>query len=192
VNQLVLDALPTLLPAVPDLQFLHLTGAGELEKVRAAYATHGCRAVVRAFLTEMDLAMGAATVAVSRAGASSLAELAAMRLPAVLVPYPHAADNHQLANARALVDAGAALLLEQRQATGGQLAAQLLKLLQDEAARAAIGRELARWHAPRAAGEIAEKILALVRTVNPGRWPAGETRRPAEPSPGRNLRIAAA
>ena len=66
------------------------------------------------FLTEMDLALGAATLAVNRAGASSLAELAAMRVPAILIPYPYATDDHQFHNARALVRNGAARLITQR------------------------------------------------------------------------------
>jgi UDP-N-acetylglucosamine--N-acetylmuramyl-(pentapeptide) pyrophosphoryl-undecaprenol N-acetylglucosamine transferase len=67
----------------------------DVEKVKAAYDARGFKAVVKPFLAEMDLALGAATAAVSRAGASSLAEIAAMRLPSLLVPYPAAADNHQ-------------------------------------------------------------------------------------------------
>ena len=65
----------------------------------------------------MEIALAGATMAISRAGASSLAELAAMRVPAILVPYPTATDNHQYFNARALVDVGAAVLLEQKSAT---------------------------------------------------------------------------
>jgi UDP-N-acetylglucosamine--N-acetylmuramyl-(pentapeptide) pyrophosphoryl-undecaprenol N-acetylglucosamine transferase len=191
VNQLALAALPALLRAVPDLQCLHLTGAAECERVKAAYAGHACPAVVQPFLTEMELALGAATAAVSRAGASSLAELAAMRLPAVLVPYPHAADNHQWFNARALVDAGAALLLEQREATGERLAALLLQLVQDDAARSAMAHELARWHSPRAAEQVAEKILALVRIMNPGRASAAAEARSGPAAPLRNVRSAA-
>src|SRR5438034_2074135 len=121
VNHLVSQSLALLSTQSPDLQFLHLTGAGDFKKVGDAYAARKMKAVVRPFLTEMELALGAATVAVSRAGASSLAEMAAMQLPAVLIPYPAAADNHQFYNAKAFADAGAALLLEQTTATASQL-----------------------------------------------------------------------
>jgi UDP-N-acetylglucosamine--N-acetylmuramyl-(pentapeptide) pyrophosphoryl-undecaprenol N-acetylglucosamine transferase len=161
VNDLVLRALPALLHAAPELQFLHLTGPQEIEKVRAAYELHRGKAVVRPFLSEMELALGAATVAVSRAGASSLAELAAMQVPAVLIPYPFAADNHQWHNARAYVNAGAALLLEQKSGTGEALAAQLLSLLNDKNAHEKMSRALATWQAPHAAALIAERIIAL-------------------------------
>ena len=168
VNELVLRALPGLVPAVPELQYVHLTGPADGERVQAGYAAHHARAVVRVFLTEMELAMGAATVAVTRAGASSLAELAAMRLPPILVPYPYAADNHQAVNARALADAGAALLLEQRDATGEKLASMVLRLVLDPGAHSAMSQELARWHSPQAARQIAEKILALMKAINSG------------------------
>ena len=110
-------------PAIRTWQWLHLTGANDFEKVKAAYAARGLKAVVKPFLAEMDLALGAATAAVSRAGASSLAEIAAMRLPSLLVPFPAAADNHQFYNARAFEATGAARLLEQKNATPEKVAA---------------------------------------------------------------------
>ncbi len=172
VNELVLQALPTLAVRAADLQWVHLTGINDFENVRRRYAAQNHKAVVRPFLTEMELALGAATVGVSRSGASSLAELAAMRLPAILIPYPAAADNHQWYNARAFVDAGAALLLEQTHATGEKLAALVLKLLQDKATCAAMARELVRWHSPHAAEVIAEKILLLLNARHSWRWKA--------------------
>ena len=108
----------------------------------------------------MDLALGAATVAVSRAGASSLAEIAAMRLPSLLIPFPAAADNHQFHNARAFETTGAARLLEQKDATPERVAAILRELVENETARASMQTALARWHAPRAAEQIAENILS--------------------------------
>jgi UDP-N-acetylglucosamine--N-acetylmuramyl-(pentapeptide) pyrophosphoryl-undecaprenol N-acetylglucosamine transferase len=170
INDLTLGSLPILTSAVPDLQFLHLTGLHDLERVRAAYAAARIKAVAIPFLTEMELALGAASVAISRAGASSLAELAAMRLPSILIPYPTAADNHQFYNARALADVGAALLLEQSEATAEKLAALILKLLQDPAAHAAMGEELVRWHSPHAAEQIVDKIVSLLRARGHWRW----------------------
>ncbi len=182
VNALVLQAAPVLARSAPDLQWLHLTGVNDFENVRRQYAAQNCKAVVRPFLTEMELALGAATVGVSRSGASSLAELAAMRLPAILIPFPAAADNHQRYNARAFADAGAARLLDQSQATGEKLAALLLQLLQDNAARAAMARELVRWHSPRAAEMIAEKMLLVLNARHSSRWKALSNPDPSSPS----------
>jgi UDP-N-acetylglucosamine--N-acetylmuramyl-(pentapeptide) pyrophosphoryl-undecaprenol N-acetylglucosamine transferase len=165
VNDLMIRALPKVVRLVPELQFLHLTGPAEMAKVQGAYALHQCQAVVLPFLTEMEMALGAATVALSRAGASSLAELAAMRLPAILIPFPRAADDHQLHNARAFVDSGAALLLEQNGATGEKLAALILELLTDKAKHADMLENLAAWHSPYAAQHIAEKMMSLMEAI---------------------------
>jgi UDP-N-acetylglucosamine--N-acetylmuramyl-(pentapeptide) pyrophosphoryl-undecaprenol N-acetylglucosamine transferase len=161
LNEMILSALP--LMAEKNWQWLHLTGANDFEKVKSAYAARGIKAVVRPFLAEMELALGAATACVSRAGASSLAEIAAMRLPSLLVPFPAAADNHQFSNALAFEKTGAAKLLEQKNSTPEKTAAMLAGLAGNEAVRSAMQSALAQWHAPRAAETIAENILAACR-----------------------------
>jgi UDP-N-acetylglucosamine--N-acetylmuramyl-(pentapeptide) pyrophosphoryl-undecaprenol N-acetylglucosamine transferase len=157
LNSLVLSALPLL--AQKSWQWLHLTGANDFEKVKSAYAPLGFHAVVKPFLAEMDLALGAAVAVVSRAGASSLAEIAAVRRPALLVPFPAAADNHQLFNARIYALSGAARLLEQKNATPDQVAAILVELVENGSARAKIESALELWHAPESAEQIAAHIL---------------------------------
>src|SRR5205807_2183637 len=114
INKLVTRALPMLAKAVPDWQWFHLTGNADAGQVKQAYAAAGLQAAVHSFSPAMDLAMGAASAAVSRAGASSLAEIAALRLPSLLIPFPAATDNHQYHNARAFEQTGAARLLEER------------------------------------------------------------------------------
>jgi UDP-N-acetylglucosamine--N-acetylmuramyl-(pentapeptide) pyrophosphoryl-undecaprenol N-acetylglucosamine transferase len=160
LNEMILSALPSL--AEKNWQFLHLTGANDFEKVKAAYTGKKLNAVVQPFLAEMDLALGAATVTVSRAGASSLAEIAAMRLPSLLVPFPAAADNHQFFNASAFAKTDAAVLLEQNNSTPEKVAAILTRLVEDESVRAKMQSALAQWHAPKAAEQIAESILKAV------------------------------
>ena len=157
-----------------------------------AYAALGMKAVVHSFLAEMDLALGAATVAISRAGASSLAELAAMRVPSVLIPYPSATDNHQFHNARAFEENGAARLLEQKNAPPEPLAELVLDLLESAAARAKMQTALAQWHAPGAAPRIADEILqAVSQTTNQPLSPDScetETGGPGVPHNGANQR----
>lgn len=162
VNDLIIHALPMLARHALQWQWLHITGANEVEKVRAAYARHELKAIVQPFLAEMDLALSAATACVSRAGASSLAELAAMRLPALLVPYPTAADNHQWHNARAFAETGAAHLLEQSEATPENVARLLREFVDDRDERNDMKTALARWHMPQAAEQIAQRILQCV------------------------------
>ncbi len=165
LNEMILSALPLL--AQKNWQWLHLTGTNDFEKVKAAYSARGIKAVVKPFLAEMDLALGAATASVSRSGASSLAEFAAMLLPSLLVPYPAAADNHQFVNASAFEKTGAAKLLEQKNATPEKVAAILTGLVEDEPARAKMQSALAQWHTPAAAEQIAGIILDAVAQPAP-------------------------
>jgi UDP-N-acetylmuramate--L-alanine ligase/undecaprenyldiphospho-muramoylpentapeptide beta-N-acetylglucosaminyltransferase/UDP-N-acetylenolpyruvoylglucosamine reductase len=173
INDLVIRALPILKSLAPTLQFLHLSGPDDVAKARAAYAAYDRKAVVCPFLTEMEYALGAADAAVSRAGASSLAEFAAMQVPPVLVPYPSAADNHQFHNARAFVETGAARMLDQCHATPQALAALVIGLVQNEEAAAEVRRALKQWHAPHAAQLVAERILSGIRELQHGRTAKG-------------------
>jgi UDP-N-acetylglucosamine--N-acetylmuramyl-(pentapeptide) pyrophosphoryl-undecaprenol N-acetylglucosamine transferase len=162
INQLVMRCLAELRRELPDVQFLHLTGPRDHEKVARAYQEAGVRAIVRPFLTEMDLALNAATLAVSRSGASSLAEFAAMRVPAILIPFPAAADNHQFHNARAFVESGAARMLGEQRSTPENLTGLIVELITNAAERRRLAGALAEWHFPNAAAEIAEAILKRI------------------------------
>jgi UDP-N-acetylglucosamine--N-acetylmuramyl-(pentapeptide) pyrophosphoryl-undecaprenol N-acetylglucosamine transferase len=112
---------------------------------------------------------------VSRAGASALAELAAARLPCLLVPFPAAAENHQFFNARIYAMSGAARLLEQKDSTPEKMAATLAELVEDDPVRSKMNAALALWHYPKSAEQIAASIL---------RWcgPAAETSAAGRPA----------
>ncbi len=162
LNNLVRAALPLVAERMPHWQWLHLTGTHEVEQMKQAYAGYGIPAVVRSFLPEMERALGAATAVVSRAGASSLAELAAVRVTALLVPFPAAADNHQFFNATALVETGAARLLEQKTATPAQFLEVLTGLVEDAEAAGRLRVALAQWDVPDAAEQIARQVLQSI------------------------------
>jgi UDP-N-acetylglucosamine--N-acetylmuramyl-(pentapeptide) pyrophosphoryl-undecaprenol N-acetylglucosamine transferase len=159
INDLIVGILPQLRQAMPSLQFIHLTGPADVEKVRAAYAAVGSTAVVRAFLSEMALALAAADAAVSRAGASSLAEFAACGLPAILIPYPTSADDHQFHNACYFARSGAACSLQQDLFAPALLVEEILQLLSNQERRAFMRRALRAWHRPDAAAQIARRML---------------------------------
>ncbi len=161
INNAVLDALPKMAQALPGLQVLHLTGANTYEAIAARYRSSPIPARVLPFLTEMEMALGAATVAISRAGASSIAEIAAMRVPSILIPYPSAADNHQYFNARALAQQGAARMLIQAQLQ--PLADTVIELASDAFVRQRVQTELEKWHFPQAAGQIVESIFESMK-----------------------------
>ena len=129
---MIVAATPALLTALPGLEIWHQTGKGDAARIEAAYAGLGLaapRVRVAEFLTDMATPYAWCDLVLCRAGATSLAELAAAGRPAVLVPFPHATDNHQEHNARALVDAGAALLLREGEWSAERLCDALAGLL---------------------------------------------------------------
>ena len=159
INHALVGALPRLAKALPRLQFIHLTGTGSVESVRQAYDALGLSAVVRPFLTEMEYALGAADLAVSRSGASSLAEFSAMELPAILIPYPTAVDDHQRLNARSFVDIGAARCFHQKQLTPNLLVSQLTQLFASPASLEAMAGAMKQWKSTQATGEVVQRIF---------------------------------
>lgn len=191
INELVIRSLPLIAQRAPTLQWLHLTGPADAEKVTQAYAALALKAVVHPFFARMELALGAATAAVSRSGASSLAELAAMRVPAVLVPYPAATANHQFHNARAFEAVGGARLLEQKNATPQALTHLLRDLIEKPTVREQMQNALVQWHTPQAAERIAEMMLATlgVQVCGGQRRDASSASSPALPVKNARLRV---
>lgn len=161
INDALIAAAARLAQAMPPVVLTHQTGERDLERVRAAYAGVGFAARVEPFLHEMEREMAEADLVVSRAGATTLAELTASGRPSLLVPLPTATDDHQRKNAEALARAGAAEVIEQKDLTGEALASRIVALLDDEP-RLARMREAARAAAhPDAARVIAERVVAL-------------------------------
>ena len=126
------------LPATLRPEVIHQTGRNGFDETVAAYRTRGIEADVRPFIEDMAGAYGWADLAVCRAGALTVAELAAAGVPAVLVPFPAAVDDHQTRNAEYVVRGGAAVLLPERELTPVSLAATLRQLL--EAGRPRLGQ----------------------------------------------------
>jgi len=173
VNDVVLAAVPRVARSVPGLQWLHLTGVADEAKVRHRYREAGISAVVRPFLTEMELALGAADAAVARAGASSAAELAAVGVPPFFLPYPHAAEDHQTANARAFERTGAARWMHQAEAYSEPFAEAVIALLTDETLRARMKAGLATWHRADADQVLANQLLGRTPATREGSSPVG-------------------
>lgn len=140
----------------------HQAGTTTLELAQDAYATFGVCADVSAFIEDMAAALGWADMVICRAGALTIAELIDAGLPAILVPFPHAVDDHQTANAKALVAAGAALLLPQSELTPASLCAAIKALGSDRDAlmeRAEIARSLRR---PDAVSSVIDQCAMLL------------------------------
>jgi UDP-N-acetylglucosamine--N-acetylmuramyl-(pentapeptide) pyrophosphoryl-undecaprenol N-acetylglucosamine transferase len=158
LNRAVAEAAPIL--ARRGVQAIHLAGESGATAAREAWARAGARAYVVPFTREMGDAYATADLVLCRAGGTTVAELAALGKPAVLVPYPHHADRHQERNARALVAAGAARLVPEAELTPERVERDVADLIGDREALGRMGRAAARLGVPdaadRAAGFAAE------------------------------------
>jgi UDP-N-acetylglucosamine--N-acetylmuramyl-(pentapeptide) pyrophosphoryl-undecaprenol N-acetylglucosamine transferase len=163
INMAMVEAAPRLAAAAPRVAITHQTGERDLDVVRDGYARAGLAARVEPFLYAMDREMTAADVVVSRAGATTLAELTAAGRASILIPLPTATDDHQRRNAEALVKQGAAQMIEQRELTGDRLAAEILALAGDGARRRTMRDAARRLARPDAARVIVDKVVALAR-----------------------------
>lgn len=178
INRAVVEAAPELLRR-GDVQIVHQTGrAGFADVVAAA----GDRAVkhsdervsvghwhILPFIHDMPSAYAAADLVVCRAGAITLAEITAKGLPAVLVPYPYAAERHQDANAAELAEAGAALVVADSDLSGPWLAATVRELLDDDERRQRMAKAALKLGRPDAADRIAAIVRAAARGIGSSR-----------------------
>jgi len=171
LNQIVPQAAALLMRRFADLQIVHQTGEREQKQVERLYAELGLSASVLPFIDDMASAYRLADLVVCRAGATTLAELSLSRMPAVLIPFPYAADNHQEVNAGALVEAGAAIMIRQSELTAESLADRLSSILDDPERLARMAKASAAAGRPTAAREICDLCLELARGA---RVPAGE------------------
>ncbi|MGO9613184.1 MAG: undecaprenyldiphospho-muramoylpentapeptide beta-N-acetylglucosaminyltransferase [Dissulfurispiraceae bacterium] len=135
INQSVEEALTYLRDLKRNMQFLHQTGEKDYEKVTNTYRRLGFHGIVAPFIHQMAAAYSIADIVICRAGATTLAEIAAMGKPAILIPYPHAASNHQEHNARKLADMGAAKIILDRELNGKILADLIRELYMDKKLR---------------------------------------------------------
>lgn len=163
VNDLASQALIALARQRP-LTIVHQTGAADEARIAARYREAGVEARVSAFIKDMATEYQQADLIVCRAGATTVAELAIAGKPALFIPYPFAADNHQELNAREMAQAGAALSFRQADLTADTLAAAIEPLLADGAARAAMGAKMRALAHPQAAATVVDWALAGRRT----------------------------
>jgi len=161
INLAMVEAAPRLATHDGRMAITHQTGEHDLELVRDAYRRAGLDARVEPFLFSMDLEVRNADLVVCRAGATTLAELAAAGRPSLLIPLPTAADDHQRKNAEVLRDAGAAEMLEQKHLTGTVLVDRMVALLADPGKLAAMSVAVRRLARPDAATQIVDRALEL-------------------------------
>jgi UDP-N-acetylglucosamine--N-acetylmuramyl-(pentapeptide) pyrophosphoryl-undecaprenol N-acetylglucosamine transferase len=155
INQAVLDALPKLMEAVPGIHVIHQTGETDYVPAQEVYLRTMISAEVSPFIDDMPGAFARADLLVCRSGASTVAEITAAGKPAIFVPLPTAADDHQTQNAVTLADGGAARLLPQSELSRDRLVNEIAELLRDRARLAAMAEAARRFAHPDAAARIA-------------------------------------
>ncbi len=160
------DIVPAALSALPGdlrarLRVVQQCRMEDLVRVRGAYKEAGIEADLAPFFTDMADKYAGAHLVIGRAGASTCAELAAVGRPAILVPLPQAIDDHQTANARALAEAGAAVVIAQADFTAASLSSLLTRQLADPAALAACASAAGTCARPQAAAALADLVEAL-------------------------------
>lgn len=163
VNELVTEALTTFSEPPRGLKVIHQTGRQDEEWVRETYARFDIVAQVKAFFDDMATAYHQADLVISRAGATSLAEITALHKPAILIPFPFAADNHQEKNALHLVESGAAKMFLEKDLTAKRLGEEVFSLLQDKDLRKKMGACAGKLAKPHATKTIVDQCLALLQ-----------------------------
>ncbi|MBV7409356.1 UDP-N-acetylglucosamine--N-acetylmuramyl-(pentapeptide) pyrophosphoryl-undecaprenol N-acetylglucosamine transferase [Maritimibacter sp. DP1N21-5] len=166
------DHVPAAIAALPEhlrshLSVSHQARDEDAEAVAAFYADHGIRAEVKPFFADVPRRIAEAQLVISRSGASSVADISVIGRPSILIPFPHATDDHQTANARGLVDAGAAILIPESRLSPQVLAEQIASVLDNpdgamQMARAALGQGK-----PDAAATLADLVEDLAATKAP-------------------------
>ncbi|MDR3514395.1 MAG: undecaprenyldiphospho-muramoylpentapeptide beta-N-acetylglucosaminyltransferase [Azospirillaceae bacterium] len=185
---------PAALALLPEdrrarLQLVQQCRPEDIETARKAFADAGIRAELSTFFRDVPDRLRVAHLVITRSGASTVTELTATGRPSILIPYPAAMDDHQTANARAIVEAGGAWLAVQNQLTPQSLAQQLVTLLDDPAALSRAALDARAWGAIDAAARLANVVLDLATDSGAKPMPPDQPRTP--PSPSSSLEAAA-
>ncbi len=165
INCAMIDALEDLLPIRDKIKIIHQTGGKDLSLVKEAYQNKGFSAEVSTFIDQIVNAYQQASLVISRAGATTLAELMAQRRASILIPYPLAANQHQHLNAMAVVSQKAALMIDPEQITGKRLAELILNLYQHPEHLSEMENNAGKLGRPKAAQEIVDHCYKLIAQV---------------------------
>lgn len=161
INTAMLEAVDCLKKDKGRYTLVHQTGVADADRVRGAYQQKQIRHEVAPFFTDMAARYGQADLVICRSGATTVAELTAAGKPAVFIPFPFAADNHQVFNAKALVDAGAAEMMLEEGLTGKLLSERIEYYAGHPEALAALGENIRQFSRPDAADKIVDDIYRL-------------------------------
>ncbi len=163
INRAMVSALNYLGDFRANIQFLHQTGEKDYENVREAYRKAGFKGTVAPFIYQMAEAYAVADIVISRAGATTLAEITALGKPSLLVPYPHSAGRHQEFNAIKLREMGAAFVVFDKEMNGETLARHIREMLENDSTRKEMQRASRGLGRPEAGSRIVDIALSLMK-----------------------------
>ena len=161
INQVLPEVVAEVRRRFPDLRVIHQTGEREYNDVQAAYRHAGASAEVSAFIDNMPQAFERADLLVCRSGASTVAEVTAAGKPAIFIPFPRAADDHQRRNAEAIAAAGAALMVLESELKAASLAQTIGELLADRNRLEQMSKRARALSHEDAAGQVAQMAAQL-------------------------------
>ncbi len=162
VNELVTQVFELGLPGLAGVNVIHQTGADDVERVESVYRESNVQATVSPFFSDMPSVYEKADLLVSRAGATTLAELAVLGKPAILIPYPYAADNHQEKNGEFYVQSGGAVMFVEKELTAAILAEKIVQLLGSSRQLRKMGEAMQSRAFPEATERIVDECLGLI------------------------------
>jgi UDP-N-acetylglucosamine--N-acetylmuramyl-(pentapeptide) pyrophosphoryl-undecaprenol N-acetylglucosamine transferase len=167
LNDLIVQAAPEL-AKIPGLFIIHLAGEQDRERVDAAYRSVGVQAEVLGFSHDMPAIYERTDIAITRAGATTVAELCAAGIAALYIPLPWAADDHQTANAQAVTRLGGALVLPQATITSADIVTHLKRFAENRNLVTRMGQAAQLLARPQAAGEVADLVQQLSSSLKVG------------------------
>lgn len=163
LNDLVAEGLCSVRHALPaGFRVIHQTGNLDEQRIMETYDRAGIRAEVAAFFSDMADVYSRADLLVSRAGATSLAEICVLGKPSILIPFPHSADNHQAYNAQMVVRRGGAIMRKEAELKSSVLAADILRIIEDPEGMRDMGEKARQVSFPDAAESIVKECLVLI------------------------------
>jgi len=163
LNRVLRESAAELMARVPGLRIVHQTGVREFEEIRGYYEASRINVEAVAFIDDMPQRFADADLIVCRSGASTVAEIAAAGKCALFVPFPGAADDHQLRNAELLAREGAAVLIPESELTQERFVQEVAALLDDREQLAAMGAKARELAHPDAAAHIVEMAIRVAR-----------------------------
>jgi UDP-N-acetylglucosamine--N-acetylmuramyl-(pentapeptide) pyrophosphoryl-undecaprenol N-acetylglucosamine transferase len=164
INEAVTGAAPEVLRQIPSLRIIHQTGERDYNDVKLGYSKASVPAEVSAFIDNMPQAFAGADLLVCRSGASTVAEVTAAAKPAIFIPFPQAADDHQRRNAEAIAQGGAAMLIPQAELTPQRLAQVIVELFADRKRLQQMSERSRALSHHDAAGRVARMVAELAET----------------------------